>query len=209
MENRANARSSVATPGRTLLAVGAIGLLATLGMSLPSGAVTTQHVAPVAKAPLASHTTKIVHVAIKGSYTGTIGLLWSSTGVKATSVSGHGTGTDGANTMSGSGTGSAASSCDPFSGAGALAGASGLKLQVVSSSQTQACAVNSAAPSPVTVKGVAKVLSGTGKFKGATGTLSFSGSFSIQSTTAGSSESDSFNATLTGTLSIKEIVKAK
>jgi hypothetical protein len=56
---------------------------------------------------------------------------------------------------------------------------------------------------------VATVLSGTGKFKGATGTLSFSGSFSIQSTTAGSSESDSFSATLTGTLSIKEVVPAK
>jgi hypothetical protein len=162
---------------------------------------------------LASHaaktTTKIVHVAFKGSYSGTIGLLWSSSGVKATSVTGTGTGTYGANAMSGSGGGSAASTCDPFSGAGALSGASGLKLQVVSSTKSQACAVNSAAPTPVTVKGVATILSGTGKFKGATGTLSFSGTFSIQSTTAGSNESDSFTATLTGTVSMKQTVTVK
>jgi hypothetical protein len=107
--------------------------------------------------------------------------------------------------MNGSGGGSAANTCDPFSGAGSLVGASGLKLSVVSSTKTQACAVNSAAPSPVTVHGVAKIVSGTGKFKGATGTLSFKGSFSVQATTAGSSENDSFNATLTGTVTVKTI----
>jgi hypothetical protein len=111
--------------------------------------------------------------------------------------------------MKGSGGGSAANTCDPFAGAGTLVGASGLKLSVASSSKTQACAVNSAAPSPVTVTGVAKILSGTGKFKGATGTLSFKGSFSIQATTAGSSESDAFNATLTGVVTIKTVTTVK
>jgi hypothetical protein len=203
MENRAIARSLRGTLSRSLLAVGVIGLLATTGLSSTAGALSSQRVLPASN--VASHAVKakIVHVAFKGSYTGTIGLLWSSTGVQATSVKGTGTGTDGANVVSGSGSGSAASTCDPFSGLGALSGASGLKLRVASSSKTQACAVNSAAPTPVTVKGVATVLSGTGKFKGATGTLSFSGSFSIQATTAGSSESDSFSATLTGTLTIK------
>ncbi|MFZ1063345.1 MAG: hypothetical protein WAN30_07735 [Acidimicrobiales bacterium] len=177
--------------------------MATVGSVASVGAVVTPPATPGAQVALTSHAVKVVHVAFKGTYTGTISLLWSSTGVQATAVKGTGTGTDGANAMSGSGSGSAASTCDPFSGLGALTGASGLKLQVVSSSKTQACAVNSAAPTPVTVKGVANVLSGTGKFKGATGTLSFTGTFSIQSTTAGSSESDSFNATLTGTLTIK------
>jgi hypothetical protein len=132
-------------------------------------------------------------------------LLWSSTGVTASSVTGHGTGTYGANTLKGSGGGSAANTCDPFSGAGNLVGASGLKLSIVSSTKTQACAVNSAAPTPVTVNGVAKVVSGTGKFKGATGTLTFKGQFSIQSTAAGSTENDSFNATITGTVTIKTV----
>jgi len=193
--------------------MGTIGLVATLGMALPAGALNATtpaaHVTLVSHATATKKVTKISHVAFKGSYTGTIGLLWSSTGVTATSVAGHGNGTDGANTMKGSGGGSAANTCDPFAGAGTLVGASGLKLSVASSSKTQACAVNSAAPSPVTVTGVAKILSGTGKFKGATGTLSFKGSFSIQATTAGSSESDAFNATLTGVVTIKTVTTVK
>ena len=144
-------------------------------------------------------------VVASGALLGTIALLWRSTGVTATSVAGHGTGTYGSNTMKGSGGGSAASTCNPFAGTGNLVGPSGLKLSVVSNTKSQACAVNAAAPSPVTVIGVAKIMSGTGKFKGATGTLSFKGSFSVQSSTAGSSESDAFSATLTGTVTIKKV----
>jgi hypothetical protein len=196
---------------RKVVAIGAIGLVTTLGLTLPAGAVTAKPATPAAHTTLASHVaktkkvTKISHVAFKGTYSGTMALLWSSTGVSATSVTGHGTGTYGANTMKGSGGGSAANTCDPFSGAGSVVGASGLKLSIVSSSKTQACAVNSSAPTPVTVNGVAKVLSGTGKFKGATGTLTFKGQFSIQNTTAGSTENDSFTATITGTVTIKTV----
>lgn len=207
---RNSTRSTVRVgAARGVMAIGAVGLVATLGLVAPSGAATVKPLSPVANVSLSSHATKTVvtHVPFKGTYTWTIALLWSSTGVQATSVSGTGTGTDGANAMTGSGAGSAANQCDPFSGIGALKGTSGLALKVVSSSATQACGVNDAAPTPVTVKGVATVTSGTGKFKGATGTLHFSGQFSIQSTTAGSSESDSFSATLTGTLTIKTIVK--
>lgn len=210
--NSLKAVTEVST-ARKLVAMGTIGLVATLGMALPAGALNATtpaaHVTLVSHATATKKVTKISHVAFKGSYTGTIGLLWSSTGVTATSVAGHGTGTDGANTMKGSGGGSAANTCDPFAGAGTLVGASGLKLSVATSSKTQACAVNSAAPSPVTVTGVAKIMSGTGKFKGATGTLSFKGSFSIQATTAGSSESDAFNATLTGVVTIKTVTTVK
>jgi hypothetical protein len=154
---------------------------------------------------LSSRVTTIKHVTFRGSYSGKMALLWTSSGVTASSVAGHGTGTYGANTMKGSGGGSAASSCDPFSGAGNLVGASGLKLSIVSSTKTQACAINSAAPTPVTVSGVAKILSGTGRFKGSSGTLTFKGSFTIQNSTAGSSENDSFSATITGVVTIKTI----
>jgi hypothetical protein len=194
---------------RKVLTLGAIGLVSTFGVAIPAGAVT--HGATQARVTSSSHAattkkvTKITHVAFKGAYAGTIALLWSSTGVTATSVAGHGTGTDGSNTLKGSGGGSAASTCNPFTGTGNLVGPSGLRLSVVSSTKSQACAVNAAAPSPVTVIGVAKILSGTGKFKGATGTLSFKGSFSVQSSTAGSSESDAFNATLTGTVTVKTV----
>lgn len=199
---------------RKVIALGAIGLVTTLGVTLPAGAFTAKPLSVAAHTSLASHVAtktviKIKHVVFKGTYKGTMALLWSSTGVSATSVAGHGTGTYGANTMKGTGRGSAANTCDPFSGAGSLVGASGLKLSIATSTKTQACAVNSAAPSPVTVNGVAKIVSGTGKFKGATGTLSFKGQFSIQATTAGSSENDSFSATLSGTVTIKTITIVK
>jgi hypothetical protein len=190
---------------RKAMAIGAVGLIGTLMTVAPVGAAHTSHQASTGQVAVASHVAKkVVRVAFKGTYSGTIALLWSSSGVEATSVVGHGTGTYGANTMTGTGGGSAASTCDPFSGTGALTGASGLKMKIVSSPKTQACAAGSAAPTSVSVKGVATVVSGTGKFKGATGTLNFTGSFSIQSTTAGSKESDSFSAKLTGVLTIKK-----
>ncbi|MGP8008938.1 MAG: hypothetical protein ACLPKZ_01585 [Acidimicrobiales bacterium] len=189
--------------------MGAIALVTTLGVAIPAGAVAshtaTGHVTLTSHAAKTKKVTKIKHVAFKGTYTGTIALLWSSTGVTATSVAGHGTGTYGANTMKGSGSGSAANTCNPFDGSGNLVGPSGLKLKVATSTKTQACAVNAAAPTPVTVIGVAKIMSGTGKFKGASGTLSFKGSFSIQSATAGSSENDTFNATISGVVTIKTV----
>ena len=77
-----------------------------------------------------------------------------------------------------------------------------IHFRVVSSS-SQACAAGQSAPTSVTVKGVATVLSGTGKYAGAKGNLTVAGSFSIKSTTAGSSESDAFTATLKGTLTVK------
>jgi hypothetical protein len=153
---------------------------------------------------LVARAAKTKKVAFKGSFSGTIALLWSSTGVTATAVKGSGTATLlGKATMAGKGAGTAASTCNPFSGTGTLVGAgSKLVVKVVSSSKTQACAANSAAPTPVIVNGVATIVSGTGKYKGAKGTLTFKGSFSIQSTTSGSTETDSFSATLSGTLSV-------
>jgi len=190
---------------RKAAAVGAVGLVGALGLVVPAGAVATSPSTHSTHAVVTQHAVKkVVKVAFRGSYSGTIALLWSSSGVQATSVKGHGTGTYGANTMSGSGAGSAASTCNPFSGTGALTGPSGLRMKIVTSPRTQACAAGSAAPTSVSVKGVATVLSGTGKFKGATGTLNFKGSFSIQTTTAGSNESDSFTATLTGVLTIRK-----
>ena len=54
----------------------------------------------------------------------------------------------------------------------------------------------------MSVTGYATANGGTGKYKGAKGTLTLKGSFSIQSTTAGSNESDSFTASLSGSLTV-------
>ncbi len=175
----------------------------------PSVGATTIHqstTAAVAHATKAKAKPKIVNVAFKGSYTGTIAMLWSSTGAKATAVTGTGNATYlGASKLSGTGSAPASSTCDPLTGVGSLLGSSSkLVLKIIAPSSSQACAAGQAAPTSVSVKGIAKVISGTGKYKGVSGTLKFTGSFSIKSTTAGSSESDSFNASLTGVLHIKK-----
>jgi hypothetical protein len=188
---------------RTVKTVLAMGVLATtLGAgSALAGAATTPSRASTHLTALAAKTSR---VAFKGSYTGTISLLWSSTGVSVTGLHGSGTTTLlGKASVTGTGSGTAASTCNPFSGTGTIsAKGSTLKLKVVSSTKQQACAAGSAAPTLVSVTGYATANGGTGKYKGAKGTLALKGTFSIQSTTAGSSESDSFTASLTGSLTV-------
>ena len=140
-----------------------------------------------------------------GTYNGSMSLLWSSSDVKVTSISGTGAGANLGLTALKSGTGSSSptSTCDPISGTGTLSGPTGT-LVLSMTTTSRGCAVGSAAPTLVTVTGSAKVVSGTGKFLGATGTLAVKGSFSIKSTTAGSNESDTFTATLSGKLTLKK-----
>jgi|GEM_PF-3404254 len=147
---------------------------------------------------------KVTAQTFSGTYNGSMSLLWSSSDVKVTSISGTGTGTNlGLTTLkSGTGSSSPTSTCDPISGTGTLSGPTGT-LVLTLATTSQGCAVGSAAPTLVTVTGSAKVVSGTGKFLGATGTLAVKGSFSIKSTTAGSNESDTFTATLSGKLTLK------
>lgn len=183
--------------------IGAALLAGALGLAGSAGAVGAPGVhAPSSEVALVA--AKTHKVAFKGSYSGNIALLWSSSSVSVTSLHGTGTGTElGSSTLSGTGSSSPSSTCDPFSGTGTISGGgSVIHFKVVSSSAQQACASGSSAPTNVTVKGVATVLSGTGKYAGAKGTLKIAGSFSIKSTTAGSSESDAFSTTLTGTLTV-------
>ncbi len=183
-----------------------VGVLTVSAMGIaPSVGATTIHQSTTS---VAAHAVKpkIVKVAFKGAYKGTIAMLWSSTGVKATAVTGTGTATYlGKSKLAGTGSAPASNTCDPLTGTGTLIGAgSKLVLKIIAPSTSQACAAGQAAPTSVSVKGIAKVLSGTGKYKGVTGTLKFTGSFSIKSTTAGSSETDAFSAALNGVLSIKK-----
>jgi hypothetical protein len=177
----------------------ALGLTGTLsaGAALPAHSTAAAHAY--------ARAAKTKSVAFSGKYTGTIALLWSSSAVTATSVTGTGPSSLlGSATIKGSGSSSPTSTCDPFTGSGTITSAKGrLVFKVAPSSKQQACAAGQAAPTSVSVKGVATITSGTGVYAGAKGTLAIKGSFSIQSTTAGSSESDSFTATFTGKLTVK------
>jgi len=167
------------------ISIGTVSAVSLLGAGVASA--TTHSGSTLTPRVTAAHLVKVTRVAFKGSYRGTIGLLFNANAVSATSVKGRGSGTLlGASTMTGAGTGASSAYCDP-------------------SSKSQACVPSGtqSAPASVTVSGIAKVTSGTGKFKGVSGTLSFKGSFAVRDSTTGTSESDAYSATLTGTLTIK------
>ncbi len=183
--------------------VGVALVASTLGLASAVGAGAVQVANPTSAAAVQAHA-KTMAVSFSGSYKGTMALLWSSSAVTVSSVTGTGTSSKlGMATLKGAGTSSPSSTCDPFSGSGTISSAKGkLVFKVVSSSKQQACAAGDAAPTSVAVKGVATVTNGTGVYAGAKGTLTLKGAFSIQSTTAGSSESDTFTASLTGRLTV-------
>jgi len=193
------------TTFKKFLAVGVTGLMSLSGVGVATAATSTAPQAPSSHQTLSTHAVKVHKVHFKGTYKGTIAMLWSSSSVQATAVRGTGTGTlMGKSTVTGKGSATTASTCDPLSGTGVIVGGgSKLFVKVVSSSKTQACAASESAPTQVTVKGVATVTNGTGKFKGAKGTLKVNGTFQIQSNKAGSTETDSFSATLVGVLTVK------
>ncbi|MGA7833900.1 MAG: hypothetical protein WCA31_01690 [Acidimicrobiales bacterium] len=178
-------------------------MTSSLGLAGAVGAGAVQVARPIGATAVQAHA-KTMTVAFSGSYKGTMALLWSSSAVTVTSVTGTGASSKlGTATLKGTGASSPSSTCDPFSGSGTISSAKGkLIFKVVSSSKQQACATGSAAPTSVTVKGVATVTNGTGVYARAKGTLTLKGTFSIQSTTAGSSETDSFTASLTGRLTV-------
>ena len=142
-------------------------------------------------------------VAFSGTYKGDIAMLWSSSDVKATSVTGVGTGKIvGLAKLTGTGSATPSNQCDGFKGSGVLSGG-GSTLKVSFDSSARACGDASAAPSAVTMTGNAVITGGTGKFAGATGKLKVTGSFSVKSTDAGTSEKSALTLTLSGNINTK------
>lgn len=142
-------------------------------------------------------------LAFSSTYKGTISMLWSSSDVKVSSMTGTGTGSNfGLTKLNGTGNSSPTAQCAPIFGSGSLSGAGGT-LQLNLDPVSKGCGADSGAPTTVDITGNAVVTGGTGKFAGAKGTLKFVGSFLIKSTAAGSNESDAFTVALTGTLNLK------
>jgi hypothetical protein len=197
------------TTFKTSLTIAVIAGASALGTGVASAATSS--------VPLPGHTSAthqalaFKKIAFKATFKGTLALLWADSSVSATSVSGTGTATLlGKATLKGTGSApfDGQSQCEPLSGKGVLSGG-GSKLNISVAAATmqagQACGAGQSTPTSVTVsKGVAKVTGGTGKYKGVSGTLTYKATFSIQSTTSGTSESDSFTATLTGTLRVRK-----
>lgn len=141
--------------------------------------------------------------AFSGTYKGKMAILWSDSDVRATSVTGSGTGNIfGLDELTGSGSSAPADQCAGINGSGVLSGG-GNTLKVSFDSSAKGCAEDAAAPTVVNISGNALITGGTGKYAGATGTLKVTGSFAIKSSAAGSSESSALTLTLSGNINTK------
>lgn len=173
----------------------------------PKGYTTKKPVVKVTPKPTATATTPpkttAATVAFSGTYKGKIAILWSDSDVRATSVTGAGTGNVlGLNELTGTGSAAPQNQCDAFDGTGVLSGG-GNTLKVAFDSSAKACADEGAAPTSITITGNATITGGTGKYTGATGTLKVTGTFAIKSKDAGFSESTALTLTLTGNITTK------
>ena len=169
----------------------------------PTGYTTKKPVAkPTATAstPAAAASNKF---AFNGTYKGKMSIIWSDYDVRATSVSGDGTGAIfGMDSLSGSGSSAPSTQCAGLDGVGVISGG-GSSIKVTFDTSAKVCAEDGAAPTTINITGFAVVNSGTGKFAGATGKLKAVGFFNIKSADAGASESSVMTLTLTGEITTK------
>mgnify|MGYP006269282215 CR=1 FL=1 len=152
----------------------------------------------------ASTTTKGGTVKIDATYKGTVTMLWGEADVTVTNVTATGTGTTGGlDTLKGSGAAQPDAQCAPFDGEGTLgSGADTLKVKFADGSL--ACSADAEAPTTVTIKkGPLTIISGTGKYAGATGSLTLTGSWAIASASKGSKPATPVTLNLTGTITTK------
>ena len=141
--------------------------------------------------------------AFNGTYKGKMSIIWSDYDVRATSVSGDGTGAIfGMDLLSGNGEAAPSTQCAGLDGTGVISGG-GSSIKVTFDTSAKVCAEDGAAPTTINITGFAVVNSVTGKFAGATGKLKAVGHFNIKSADAGASESSVLTITLTGEITTK------
>jgi hypothetical protein len=149
-------------------------------------------------------TTASKSVALNLEFTGSGQVVWSSSDVKATGITGKGgSATLGLTALTASGDANPQNQCTPIRGSGQITGSGG-SISFKLDTKATACGADDAAPTTVTLeKTTATVTGGTGKYVGATGTLTVTGSFKIGSTSAGTKETQAFTAKFTGTITTK------
>jgi hypothetical protein len=172
----------------------------------PKPVVTVKPTASATPKPTATATTPAAtsnKFSFNGTYKGKMSIVWSDADVRATSVSGDGTGSIfGMDSLSGSGESAPATQCAILDGVGVISGG-GSSIKVSFDTSAKVCAEDGAAPTTVNITGFAVVNSGTGKFAGASGKLKAVGYFNIKSADAGASETSVLTLTLTGEITTK------
>ena len=166
----------------------------------PAGFSTTK---PKAAASTAA-TTKGAVVKIDATYKGTITMVWGEADVTVTNVTATGSGaTGGLDKLSGMGAAAPAEQCTPFDGEGTLgSGADTLKVKYADGAM--ACSADADAPTVVTIKkGPLTIVSGTGKYAGATGSLTLTGTWKIDSASKGTKPATAVTLNLVGSITTK------
>ena len=166
----------------------------------PAGFSTTK---PKAAATTAA-TTKGAVVKIDATYKGTITMVWGEADVTVTNVTATGSGnTGGLDKLSGMGAAAPSEQCTPFDGEGTLgSGADTLKVKYADGAM--ACSADADAPTVVTIKkGPLTIVSGTGKYAGATGSLTLTGTWKVDSASKGTKPATAVTLNLVGTITTK------
>ena len=131
------------------------------------------------KPVVATPTKAAAPVVIGATYKGTMSALWSDSGIDA-SVKGSATANNaGLDSLVGSGTYATqeGAKCITLAGEATLSGGGNtLKLSFITPKST-ACGKDADGPTSVEINGLAQIMSGTGKYVGATGTLKVEGAF--------------------------------
>ena len=175
------------------------GYTITKPVAKPTASATAKPTA-AASTPAAAASNKF---AFNGTYKGKMSIIWSDYDVRATSVTGDGTGAIfGMDSLSGSGSSAPSTQCAGLDGVGVISGG-GSSIKVTFDTSAKVCAEDGAAPTTINITGFAVVNSGTGKFAGATGKLKAVGFFNIKSADAGASESSVMTLTLSGEITTK------
>ena len=166
----------------------------------PTGFSTTK---PKAAATTAV-TTKGAVIKIDATYKGTVTMVWGEADVTVTNVTATGSGaTGGLDKLSGMGAAAPAEQCTPFDGEGTLgSGADTLKVKYADGAM--ACSADADAPTVVTIKkGPLTIVSGTGKYAGATGSLTLTGTWKIDSASKGTKPATAVTLNLVGSITTK------
>lgn len=166
----------------------------------PAGFTTTKPKTATTK----TTTTKGGVVTINATYKGNITMVWGDADVTVTNVTATGTGTTGGlDTLKGTGAAAPDAQCTAFDGEGTLgSGADTLKVKFAEGSM--ACSADAEAPTTVTIKkGPLTIVSGTGKYAGATGSLTLVGTWKVPSASKGTKPAEPVTLTLTGTITTK------
>ena len=157
------------------------------------------------KKPAAAPTKAAAAVAMNATYKGKMSALWSESSIDASVTGSSSANNGGLADLAGSGSYASqeGDKCITLAGEATLKGGSdSLKLEFVTPKST-ACGKDADGPTSVEINGLAKIIGGTGKYAGASGTLKVDGSFASKHPANGVTEKVDLTLTLSGSITSK------